>query len=42
MEREEKEAAILEAVQAQAAVEEEIGSRLPREVLNINKKLERQ
>jgi hypothetical protein len=35
-----KEAAILAAPQAQAATEEEISSRLPREVLAINHRLE--
>jgi hypothetical protein len=37
-----EEAALLAVAQAQAAAEEEIGSRLPREVLNINKRLDLQ
>jgi hypothetical protein len=35
-----EEAAILAAAQAQAAAEAEIGSRLPREVLNVSRRLD--
>jgi hypothetical protein len=40
LDRAAEEAAILEAAQAQARAEEEIGARLPREVLNINRRLD--
>jgi hypothetical protein len=41
MDWESEEAALLEAAQAQAAAQAEIESRLPHDVININKMLER-
>jgi hypothetical protein len=40
LDRAAEEASILEAAQAQARAEEEIGARLPCEVLNINRRLD--
>jgi hypothetical protein len=42
LEQQQEEAALLAAAQEQARAEEEIGGRLPRDVLNINKRLDLQ